>query len=70
MCAATEIKHLRGPTVKSKNISYILQGVLGSILSDVNFFLSFFYSFLFNPSQSASLYIIASFEVYLIADNN
>ena len=44
MCAATEIKHLRGRTVKSKNISYILQGVLGSILSDVNFFSFLFFT--------------------------
>ena len=51
------------------NISDILQGVLGSILSDVNFFLSFFSPFSLIPSQSASLYIIASFEVYLIAEN-
>ena len=34
------------------------------------FFFPFFFSFLFNNSQSASLYIIASFEVYLIAENN
>ena len=57
--------------VKSKNVNYILQEVLGSILSDVNFFFfPFFVSFLFNTSQSASLYIIASFKVYLIAENN
>ena len=50
---------------------YVLQGVLGSILSVVNFFfLSFFSRFSLIPSQSASLYIIASFEVYLIAENN
>ena len=47
------------------------KGVLGSILSDANFFsFLFFYSFLLNTSQRASLYIIASFEVYLIAENN
>ena len=33
------------------------------------FFLSFFSRFSLIPSQSASLYIIASFEVYLIAEN-
>ena len=52
------------------NISLILQGVLGSILSDVNFFSFFFSRFFLIPSQSASLYIIASFEVYLIDENN
>ena len=49
------------------NISFILQGVLGSILREVK---SFFFFFSLIPSQSASLYIIASFEVYLIAENN
>ena len=34
------------------------------------FFLPFFSRFSLIPSQSASLYIIASFEVYLIAENN
>ena len=52
------------------NISHILQGVLGSILSDVNFFFFLFSRFSLIPSQSASLYIITSFEVYLIAENN
>ena len=52
------------------NISLVLQGVLGSILSDVNFFSFFFSKFFLKPSQSASLYIIASFEVYLIDENN
>ena len=33
-------------------------------------FLFFFSHFSLIPSQSASLYIIASFEVYLIAENN
>ena len=45
-----------------------MQWVQGSSLSDVIFFLSFF-SFLFNTFSSSSLYIIASFEVYLIAEN-
>ena len=52
------------------NISHVLPGVLGSILSDVIFFSFFFSRFSLIPSQSASLYIIASFEVYLIAENN
>ena len=64
------MKHLCGRTVKSMNITIVLQGVLGSILSDVNFFLSIFSCFFLIPSQSASLYIIASFEVYLIDENN
>ena len=65
-CAAFNVKHLRGRTVKH---FYVLQGVLGSILSDVNFFSFLFSRFSLIPSQSASLYIIASFEVYLIAEN-
>ena len=48
------------------NITLVLQGVLGSILSDVIFFLSICSRFFLIPSQSASLYIIASFEIYLI----
>ena len=52
------------------NILLVLQGVLGSILSDGNFFSFFFSRFFLIPSQSASLYIIASFEVYLIDENN
>ena len=52
------------------NISHVLQGVLGSILSDVIFVSFIFSRFSLIPSQSASLYIIASFEVYLIAENN
>ena len=68
-CADSKIKHLRGRTVKSMN-SFILQGVLGSNLRDVNFFFFLFSCFSFIPSQSASVYIIASFEVYLIAENN
>ena len=40
----------------------ILQGILGSILKDI-IFLFFFSRFSLIPSQSASLYIIASFEV-------
>ena len=52
------------------NYSLVLQGVLGSILSDVNFFSFFFSRFFLIPSQRASLYIIASFEVYLIDENN
>ena len=53
------------------NYLLVLQGVLGSILSNVNFFfLSFFSRFFLIPSQRASLYIIASFEVYLIDENN
>ena len=46
-----------------------MQGVLGSSLSDVIFFFHFF-RFSLIPSQSACLYIIASFEVHLIAENN
>ena len=39
--------------------------------SATSIFFSFFFSrFSLIPSQSASLYIIASFEVYLIAQNN
>ena len=34
------------------------------------FFLSFYSFLIIIPSQSACLYIIASFEVYLIAENN
>ena len=52
------------------NISLVLQGVLGSILSDGIFFSFFFSRFFLIPSQSASLYIIANFEVYLIDENN
>ena len=39
---------LHGRAVKSMNVSFVLQGVLGSILSDVNFFSFLFFSFLFN----------------------
>ena len=52
--------------VRFMYISLVLQGVLGSILSDVNFFSFFFSRFFLIPSQSASLYIIASFQDYLI----
>ena len=41
-CAAFKYKHLRGRAVKSRKSSCVLQGVQGSILSDVNFFFSFF----------------------------
>ena len=61
--------HLCGRAVKSMNISQVLPGVLGSILSDVIFFF-LFSRFSLIPYQSISLYIIASFEVYLIAENN
>ena len=64
------MKHLRGQAVNSMNITHILQGVLGSILSGVNFFSFFFSRFSLIPSQSASLYSITSSEVYLIAENN
>ena len=64
------IKHLRGRTVKSTNISLVLKGVLGSIFSDVNFIFFLFSRFSLVPSESASLYVITSFEVYLIAENN
>ena len=64
------IKHKCGRAVKLKSNSIILQGILGSILRDVNFFSFFFSLFSLIPSQSASLYIIASFEAYLIAENN
>ena len=37
-CAACNHKHLQ----EVQDLSYVLQRVLGSILSDVNFFLSFF----------------------------
>ena len=53
-----QIKHIRGRAVKSVYITFVLQGVLGSILSNVNFFSRF--SLI--PSQSTSLYIIASFD--------
>ena len=69
MCCI-QTKHLRGRAVKLMDISFILQGILGSILRDVNFFSFFFSRFSLIPSQSASLYIIESFEVYLIAENN
>ena len=61
-----QIKHLRGRAVKSMYITFVLQGVLGSILSNIIFFLFSRFSL---TSQSASLYIIASFEVYLIDEN-
>ena len=51
------------------NISYVLQGVLGSILSDVIFFFPFLVS-LYYLLKVLVLNIIASFEVYLIAENN
>ena len=71
-CAARFFcKHLPGLAVKSVNNIYVLQRVLGSVLSEVDFFFfPFFSRFSLIPSQSASLYIIASFEVYLIAENN
>ena len=52
------IKHLRGRTVKSTNISLVLKGVLGSVLSDVNFIFFLFSRFSLLPSESASLYIL------------
>ena len=48
------------------NILLVLQGGPGFNPQRRQFFFFLFFSFLFIPSQSASLYIIASFEVYLI----
>ena len=62
-----EIKQQRGCAVKSMNMSSFCKGSWVQS-SRTSIFFIFFFSLI--PSQSASLYIIASFEVYLIAENN
>ena len=66
-----QIKHLRGRADKSMNNTIFCQGSRVQSSATSIFFSFFFFSrFSLIPSQSASLYIIASFEVYLIAENN
>ena len=53
------------------NITLVLQGGPGFNPQRHQFlFFLFFSCFVLIPSQSASLYIIASLEVYLIDENN
>ena len=54
-CAAFYYKHLRGRAVKSRKSSCFLQGVQGSILSDVNFFSFLFFS---HVSHKMLVYIL------------
>ena len=64
------IKQQRGRAVKSMTVSYFCKGSWVQS-SGTSFFFSFFFSlFSLIPSQSASLYIIASCEVYQIVENN
>ena len=63
------IKQLRGRAVKSMIFPLFCKGSwVQSSATSIFFF--HFSRFSLIPSQSASLYIIASFQVYLIAENN
>ena len=59
-CAAFKHKHLRGRAVKCRNCPMFCNGSWVQFSAAATFFFPFF--------LSASLYIIVSFEVYLIAE--